>query len=152
LVVNYELLKLIEADESHRKFSYQVKKEAEGEYITELFGWDEDFQREFFAKDWNTHKIQIITYDGKSIGTISITKNEDHIELGLFFILPAYQNKGIGTYLMKPVLDEADRLNQVVKVAYLVNNPVESLYIRHGFQVTGYTDTHKHMERKPCKK
>ena len=116
-----------------------------------MFGWDEGFQKDFFDKDWRTHKIQIITCDSEPIGTISISRNADHIELGLFFILPEYQNKGIGTYLMKPVLDEADRSNKVVKVAYLVNNPAVALYLRHGFEIISATDTHKHTERKPQK-
>jgi len=114
-----------------------------------MFGWNEDFQKDFFDNDWRSHKVQIITCDGEPIGTISITKNADHIELGLFFILPAYQKQGIGTYLMQPVLDEADRESKVVKVAYLVNNPAESLYLRHGFEIINATDTHKYTERKP---
>ena len=114
-----------------------------------MFGWDEDFQKQFFDNDWRSHKLQIITCDGEPIGTISITRSEEHIELGLFFILPEYQKQGIGTYLMKPVLDEADQQRKVVKLAYLVNNPVESLYLRHGFEIIETTETHKYTERKP---
>jgi len=46
-MIDYSLIKVIPSDETHKEFSYQVKKEAEGEYIPLMFGWDEDVQRDF---------------------------------------------------------------------------------------------------------
>ena len=99
-MIDCSLIKLIPADETHREFSYQVKKAAEGEYITNMFGWDESVQRDFHARAWQEQRPDIITYDGKLIGTIATIESEDCIELGQFFILPEYQNKGIGKYLL----------------------------------------------------
>ena len=90
------MIKIIPADEPHCEFSYQVKKAAEGDYITELFGWDEKVQIRFHAEAWQRQKPDIITYAGKPIGTIAVTETANYIEIGQFFILPAYQNKGIG--------------------------------------------------------
>ncbi len=104
---NYSLIELVPADETHKEFSYQVKKEAEGEYITRMFGWDEDVQRHFHA--WQEKKPDIITYGGKLIGTVAAIGSEDCIEVGQFFVLPDYQNKGIGTHLLKNILNKADQ-------------------------------------------
>ena len=148
-MIDYSLIKLISADETHKEFSYQVKKAAEGEYITLMFGWDEDVQRDFHAKAWQWQKPDIITYDGKLIGTIATIESEDCIEIGQFFILPDYQNKGIGAHLLKSILNKADLLSKNVTLKFLKNNPVKSLYVRNGFRVVDTSEILHRMERKP---
>ena len=147
-MIDCSLIKLIPADETHREFSYQVKKAAEGEYITNMFGWDESVQRDFHVRAWQEQRPDIITYDGKLIGTIATIESEDCIELGQFFILPDYQSKGIGRYLLKSILDKADRLDKNVTLKFLKSNPVKSLYIRHSFRVVDTDDILCHMERR----
>jgi N-acetylglutamate synthase-like GNAT family acetyltransferase len=147
-MIDYSLIKLIPADETYMEFSYQVKKEAEGEYITHMFGWDEEIQRDFHAKAWQEQRPDIITYDGKVIGTIAIIEGEDCIEIGQLFILPDYQNKGIGTHLLEDILNKADSLCKNVKLKFLKNNPVKSLYVRNGFRVVDISDILHYMERK----
>ena len=150
LMLDYSLIKLIPADETHKEFSYQVKKVAEGEYITLMFSWDEDVQRDFHAKAWQEQKPDIIIYDGKLIGTIATVESEDCIEIGQFFILPDYQNTGIGTHLLKSILNRADQLSKNVTLKFLKNNPVKSLYVRNGFRLVDSNEILHYMERKPC--
>jgi len=147
-MIDYSLIKLIPADETHKEFSYQVKKAAEGEYITLIFGWDENVQRDFHAKAWQRQKPEIITYDGKLIGTIATIESEDCVEIGQFFILSDYQNKEIGTHLLKSILDKADQSGKKVTLRFLKNNPVKSLYIRNGFRVVHINESLYYMERK----
>jgi GNAT superfamily N-acetyltransferase len=142
------LIKLVPADETHREFSYQVKKAAEGNYITSMFGWEEDVQRDFHARAWQQQKPDIITCDGEPIGTIATIESQDCIEIGQFFMLPDYQNKGIGTYLLKRILDKADRLGKNVTLKFLKNNPVRLLYVRNGFRVVDTGEILYYMERK----
>ena len=149
LMTDYSLIKLIPADQTHKEFSYQVKKEAEGGYITDMFDWDEDVQRDFHAKAWKQQKPDIISYDGNLIGTIATIESEDCIEIGQFFILPDYQNKGIGTHLLKSILNKAEQLGKHVTLRFLKNNPVRSLYVRNGFRVTDSDEILYYMERKP---
>jgi GNAT superfamily N-acetyltransferase len=147
-MIDYSLVKLIPGDETHREFSYQVKKAAEGEYITSMFDWDEDVQRDFHDKAWQQQKPDIITYDSILIGTIATIENEDCIDVGQFFILPEYQNKGIGTHLLNSILDRADQLGKYVTLKFLTNNPVESLYLRNGFRLVYTSEVAHHMERR----
>ena len=148
-MIDYSLIQLVHADESHREFSYQVKIAAEGEYIVQLFGWNEPVQRRFHTEAWQRQRPDIISYKGKFIGTISTIESEDSIEIGQFFILPEYQNKGIGTYLLQQILDKADQLGVITKLAYLTNDRVGSLYARNGFQIVKTNNTHCFAERKP---
>jgi len=148
-MIDCSLIKLIPADETHKEFSYQVKKAAEGEYITLMFDWDEDVQRGFHAKAWQQQKPDIITYDGMLICTMATIETEDCIEIGQFFILPDYQNKGIGTHLLKSILNKADQLGKNVTLRFMKNNPVKSLYVRNGFRVVDTNEILHYMERKP---
>jgi len=144
-MIDRSLIGLIPADETHKEFTYQVKKAAEGEYITLMFGWDEDVQRGFHAKAWQEQKPDIITYDGRPIGTIATIESEGCIEIGQFFILPEYQNRGIGTHLLKSILDRADGLGKNITLCFLKNNPVKSLYIRNGFRLVRTSEVAHHM-------
>ena len=148
-MIDYSLIKLIPADETYKEFSYQVKKAAEGQYIISMFGWDEDVQRDFHARAWQQQKPDIITYDGKLIGTVATIESEDCIDIGQLFILPDYQNKGIGTYVLKNILNKADRLGKNVTLKFLTNNPVKSLYVRNGFWLVHTSEVAHHMKRKP---
>lgn len=147
--IDFSSLTLVPADESHREFSYRVKKEAEGDYIARVWGWDERVQRQFHARDWEESRPEIIQYCGKPIGTILVEENDEYIRIRQFFVLPEYQNRGIGSYILKNVLDRADRKGCVTRLTFMKNNPVESLYRRHGFEVTGDDEHFSFMERKP---
>ena len=76
-------------------------------------------------------------------------ESEDCIDIGQLFILPDYQNKGIGTYVLKDILNKADQLGKNVTLRFLTNNPVKSLYVRNGFWLVHTSEVAHHMERKP---
>lgn len=148
---DFSLLKIIPAATSHYEFIYRVKKEAYGEYITRVWGWDENLQREFFAQDWQNLKPSIILYHNQPIGTICISYNNESLHIERFYILPEYQNKGIGTYLLKQLLEKADKKNLPAKLCVLKINPAISLYHRHGYEIIREDEIMYHMERKPAK-
>ena len=58
-----------------------------------------------------------------------------------------HQNKGIGTHILKGILDSADERRRPVRLSHLKNNPVSSLYRRFGFVVTGETGYVLHLAR-----
>ena len=151
-MIDYSLLKIIPADESHREFSYQVKIITMGGYITQIWGWDEKLQKKFHSREWQEKRPQIIVYDSQPIGTIYTVNNENHLHIEQFYILPEYQNKGIGSHLLKKILDNADKTGTSTELAVLKNNPAISLYRRHDFEITGSNEYQYLMERKPANK
>jgi putative hydrolase of the HAD superfamily len=147
--IDLDLVKIVTAKESDYEFAYQVKKAAEGHYISELWGWDEAVQRDYQSKVWKVYRPDIITYSGKPIGTVAIVNSAGQIEIEQFFILPEYQSLGIGSMVLKPVLSSADSYNMTVKLKCLKNNPAVSLYQRLGFRITGSEDSLLLMGRRP---
>ena len=147
--MNHELVALAAATEDDREFSYQVKKAAEGAYIAAIWGWDEALQRHFQAEDWAARRPDIITYGGTPVGTLYAREEDGCMQIRQFFILPGYQNQGIGSCLLRRILAKADTDGMVSKVGFLEGNRVELLYRRFGFRLTGRQDRFCFMERRP---
>lgn len=149
--MNSELdsVELIPASDDDYEFSFQVKKLALGKLITRVFGWNEDFERDYHLKQWLQKRPFIIQLDGTPIGTMSVVEIEGDMEISQFFILPEYQNKGTGSRLLQMVLRRADMIKKTVKLSVLKGNRVKDLYRRHGFELVGHDDKFYYMERKP---
>ena len=142
-----QFIHLRSATELDSDFCYNVKKEALGQYVAQVWGWDEAFQREFHRGDFAVTRPDVVVYRGVDIGTFEITKHLDHIHLGEFYLLPQFQRQGIGTILLQRVLNEAAANHLPVRLEVLKNNPVQSLYQRHGFVMSGQREHHFLMER-----
>ncbi len=135
------------ATEADCEFCYKVKKEALGQYVTQVWGWDEAFQREFHVRAFEALRPAVVVYQNLDIGTFEVTRHVDCIHLGEFYLLPRFQRQGIGTILLQQVLNEATAKGLPVRLEVLKNNPVQSLYKRHGFVITGHREHHFLMER-----
>jgi len=139
----YELRSVTEEDYD---FIYQVKKDAYKKYVEICFGrWDEEQQREYFKKFIETYKegAFIITFDGKDIGFYNGCTVDNKYEIGNICIIPEYQNRGIGTDILKDVL--FDNLDKEITIQYFKQNPVGKLYERLGFKFIGETQFHYQM-------
>jgi ribosomal protein S18 acetylase RimI-like enzyme len=148
-LIDHSRLELVPGTRADEAFGYDVKKAAEGAYISEFWGWDEDAQVKWHRRDWEEQRPLLIVHNESPIGTISILAGEDDIRVAHFFIAPAYQNQGVGTFLLEQVLADADGARKVVRLSVLENNPARGLYERHGFCVVDSSDHFLHMERKP---
>lgn len=135
------------ATESDCEFCYKVKKDALGRYVAQVWGWDEEFQRAFHQRDFGAMRPDVVVYKGLDIGTFKIIRQNDHLHLGEFYLLPEFQRQGIGTILLQQVLNEATAKDLPVRLEVLKNNPVQSLYKRHGFVIMGQREHHFLMER-----
>ena len=147
--INLSLVKIVPAEESHREFSYQLVETAYKGYIEEIWGWDEKTAEEFHTHNWLNKRPNIIMYDSQPIGTIYLHEAPDFMELEQFILLPEYQNQGIGSYILRNIMDRADQSGQIIKLKYVHVNPVASLYHRMGFNVTKADDEFIYAERKP---
>jgi ribosomal protein S18 acetylase RimI-like enzyme len=126
-----------------------VKKAALRAYVEPVWGWDEIVQVEFHRKDWDERRPEIIRLLERDIGTIEVLRSGEDIHLGEFYLFPEFQKQGIGSHLLSQLAEESDSKCVPVRLEVIKINPVKSLYLRFGFEVTGETRTHFQMERKP---
>lgn len=147
--MNHQKYNLRYITENDYEFIYQVKKDSYKKYVEICFGsWNEEQQKEYFKRFIETYKegAFIITLDGKDIGFYNGCRTENQYEIGNICIIPEYQNRGIGTEILKDILYENRDLE--ITLQYFKQNPVGRLYERLGFKRIGETQYHYRMVKK----
>jgi ribosomal protein S18 acetylase RimI-like enzyme len=118
-------------------------------YVEKTWGWDEQWQARYFHDHFDPPTREVIECGGVPIGCISVEQGEDRIFLAAIEIAPDYQSRGIGTKLIRGLLNEADGRGVPVELQVLKVNLVRRLYERLAFAVVGETETHYLMRRLP---
>ena len=117
------------------EFCFQLHKAAMGEYVTAIWGWDEQRQREHHDRGFAPGDWQIITADGTDAGILIVEYRPAQIYLSRIEIHPDYQGHGIGTWLISALIDEAAQRGQDLVLDVLtVNNRAHALYQRLGMK------------------
>lgn len=123
------------------------KKDAYKKYVEECWGsWNEEDQRKYFESFINSvyNDAWIIQLNGKDIGFYNGATLEDgSYEIGNICIISEYQGKGIGTQVLKDIMEL--HKEQDLHIQYFKQNPVGSLYKRLGFEPHGETEFHYQM-------
>jgi ribosomal protein S18 acetylase RimI-like enzyme len=122
---------------------------AEMDWIIRELGIDELAQQKSFVKQWNPSQVRIITLDGADIGWLQGFAAGDDLFLAQLFVERGHQRRGIGTEVMKRLIEEADQLNQAVRLDVVKINPAMRLYERLGFRILGEEDRKFYMKRDP---
>ena len=137
----------IKYNDNDYEFIYNLKKEVYMDYIIKYFKeYNDEVQREMFNKRINDIKdnTYIIYYKGIRVGFYTIKEYTDYIEIENICILKEYQGLGIGTKVLKDILN----INKDIKLQYFKCNPVGNLYKRLGFIPDGENENHYKMIRK----
>jgi len=115
------------------EFCFQLHKAAMGDYVAALWGWDEQRQREHHDRSFSPGRWQIITTGGTDIGMIDVEYRPAEIYLSRIEVHPSYQGRGIGTHLIRALIDEARHKGQTLVLEVLtVNHRAQALYRRLG--------------------
>jgi GNAT superfamily N-acetyltransferase len=89
---------------------------------------------------------QIIRFAGCDIGLIGVDRRSDCWFLDKFYLLPAYQNQGLGSYLLRCLIEDAKSARVALRLTVLEVNPARRLYERNGFVLTHTISPRHHME------
>lgn len=144
--MNTQKYGLRDITEKDYDFIYQVKKSAYKKYVEINFGsWNEGQQKEYFKRFMEEYKdgAYIITFGGQDIGFYNGCMEDDKYEIGNICIIPEYQNRGIGTSILKDVL--VNNSDKEICIQYFKQNPVGRLYERLGFKLVGETACYYQM-------
>ena len=122
-------------------------------YVEQTWGWtdqiqelvDQDFERWFNPPASG----QIVQVDGRDIGYIKVADHDDGVLLDMVLLDPTYQNRGLGTALIGPIVKQARERGQAVVLQVMKVNPSKRLYERLGFVVSGELPHHYLMHAYP---
>lgn len=89
---------------------------------------DTDYRRNYEAASFD-----VIEVDGEPAGRLYVDRRADDIRIIDITLLPEYRGRGIGTGLIRGLLDEAATDRKRLSIHVEVNNPARRLYERLGF-------------------
>ena len=128
--------------------TYEITKNAMRGYVEQTWGtWEEEEQVHKHRQNYTPATHQIVLIKGEPAGLIAVEDEPDYLWLVKLYILQEHRGKGIGTELLKQVLDHAIHTNKGVRLRVLrVNTKAQALYLRQGFVVTAETDQRLFMQ------
>lgn len=120
-------------------------------YVEETWGsWDEAAQEAFFRRTYRSETVQLVIVGGLNAGLLHLEREPAAVFLANIQIHPDFQNRGLGTAVIRDVLASAGALGLPVRLQVLqVNLAARQLYQRLGFAVSGETPTHVLMQYRP---
>jgi len=140
-------IKLVSYTDEEYNFVYNVKKNAYKKYVERYYGeWNEEEQLKYFNNFISLVKnnAYIIVCEDKKIGFYNgkLLDNGNY-EIGNICIIPEYQGKGIGTKILKDILEKYKEYN--IEIQYFKSNLAGKLYKRLGFIQNGESKFHYKM-------
>ena len=113
--------------------------------------WQKEEEREYYytLNAFDADRTNIVEFEGKDIGRITLKDSKEGRWIVAIHLLPAYQGKGIGKYLLKKVIDKAIKEQKDLYLTVLKVNPAKKLYEKLGFEVYDERDHRFFMKRVP---
>ena len=87
-----------------------------------------------FLDTFDPSQTRHIVVDGQRVGFVMIRPNQEGLYLDHLYIHPDFQNRGLGSQVLKVILAEADKAGQQVKVGALKESASNRFYLAHGFE------------------
>lgn len=126
------------------EFLFRLHEAVMRAYAEDTFGpWDEDWQRNYFRMHFDLEAVQVIQYNDWDVGALWVQERVEELFLVSLEILPQFQRRGIGTAVIRALIERGREEHKPVALQVLkVNLEARDLYQRLGFGVTGENDTH----------
>jgi GNAT superfamily N-acetyltransferase len=119
------------------EFLFDLHRASLGPYVDEVWGWRDDEQRAHLAKNLDVDTARIVMVDGVDAGRLDVEESDDRVFIALLELQPSHQGQGIGTAIIRDVLNSARRHSKPVTLRVLeVNRRARALYERLGFVET----------------
>jgi GNAT superfamily N-acetyltransferase len=131
-------------EEDFKAWEALGKEQAEQLMQMQFTAQTKQYRGEFPDSD---HKI--ILFEKKAVGRLWANRNEREICCIDIAVLSEYRGFGIGTVVLRDLIDEAARTNRVFTLHVLKTNPAIRLYLRLGCEIVAEDDVHFAMEWQP---
>ncbi len=108
-----------------------------------------DAQDRNFREHYPTASFDVVELDGVPVGRLYVSRRTDEIRIMDVSLLPEHRGAGIGTRLVRSILDEAARAGKRTSVHVEQHNPARRLYERLGFVPVAERGVYLLMEAPP---
>jgi GNAT superfamily N-acetyltransferase len=114
---------------------FALHRDSMRDYVDATWGWDESWQRDFFARNYAPGRHALIVRSEALVGRICLTRHWQRLFLRDIELVAAERNRGLGTAIIGAVLELAASERRTVELVVLKCNPAQRLYARLGFAV-----------------
>src|SRR5262249_40949202 len=97
------------------------------EYVAATWGWDEAWQRDFFARNYAPGRHALIVRGEKLVGRLCLTRHWRRLFLRDIELVADERNRNLGTAIIGAVLDLAHDERRDVELVVLRCNPARRL-------------------------
>jgi ribosomal protein S18 acetylase RimI-like enzyme len=112
--------------------------------------WQYAMQKQEYEARYPDARYDMILVDGVPAGRIWVGADEMQIRLLDIAIIPEFQNRGVGTHLLRQLMDEAVRDNKPLRhMVFVLNQGAFRFYERLGFKTIEDVGGYLHMEWLP---
>lgn len=112
--------------------------------------WQFERQEEEYNQRYPNARYDVILVDGVPAGRIWVGIEDKQIRLLDIAIIPEFQNRGVGTQLLRLLMDEAIQSNKALRhMVFMLNDNAYRFYERLGFVTIDDVGGYKHMEWVP---
>jgi ribosomal protein S18 acetylase RimI-like enzyme len=121
-------------------------------YFEKTSGWDERFRRAAFRVGYPLTQCETIWLGCEArVGVLCVLPSTDgSIEIALLLIEPAFQQGGIGKYVLERVCADASRMRRPVRLStFKLNEGAVRFYLRLGFTVVSEDEHYFHFRKDP---
>lgn len=130
--------------ETDRQFVEDVHVAALGPVALVGYGWPAITLREQFRSEIDLDACHVIIVDGAYAGYLSVQDRGVFWYIDAIAIAPKYQKKGVGTRVLRAVLEDAGRVPVRLNVLHV--NRARALYERLGFRIIARDERRQLME------
>jgi ribosomal protein S18 acetylase RimI-like enzyme len=152
-------IRLRAATAGDRELLYSIYASTREEELS-LLPWNREqkdafLRSQFQAQDTDYHArfrdaaFDVVEDDGVPIGRFYVSRSNDELRLLDVALLPPHRARGIGTHLVRALVDEAVTRAVPLRLHVLCQNPARRLYERLGFHPVGEAGVYQQMEFLP---
>jgi ribosomal protein S18 acetylase RimI-like enzyme len=146
-------------DDEDRAFLVELYGESRAGELA-LVDWDEgtkaafveqqfSAQDEHYRRNYDGATLDIVMVGGERAGRLYVHRGERDIRIVDILLAPAFRGRGIGSGLLRRLVDEARDGTRVLSVHVEMHNPARALYERLGFRRAGEHGVYVLMELEP---
>ena len=114
-------------------------------FVQMQFGAQDSYYREQYARA----TFDVIEVESEAAGRLYVDRLEDEIRIIDITLLPEHRGRGIGTTLIRQLLDEAAAGRKRLSIHVERHNPARRLYERLGFAMVADRGVYLLMEVRP---
>ena len=129
------------AEPDEVEFAFVVTEAAMRSYVEQTWGeWKAAWQREHHVASFEAEPHEVVLVGTVRAGILVVCETPTHLQLEKLYVLPEFQNQGIGAALLEQVLRRGRAASKPVCLRVLtVNTSAQRFYARHGFRITECT-------------